>query len=134
MIKVERITEGTKATIIRKSVSGDVTVNLYPTMLMTHQELATLEIKNGQVTYSIDEEKVVTAYGDKDDNTAKNTTPIADATDSGNIVANDGASSTSGGTDTISNTNDISSDVTNTSTAGTNTPPAKKAGRTVKAK
>jgi hypothetical protein len=134
MIKVERITEGTKATIIRKSVSGDVTVNLYPTMLMTHQELATLEIKNGQVTYSIDEEKVVTAYGDKDDNTAKNTTPIADATDSGNIVANDGASDTSGGTDAISNTNDIPSNVTNTSTTGTNTPPAKKAGRTVKAK
>ncbi len=136
MIKIEKITEGTKATITRKSVSGDVKVNLYVSMLISHAELATMEIKNGQVTYSIDEEKVVTAYGDKEDAKDSSIPNLRDT-----IHTNSTSSTTDNGSDDILTDIPVSipidsvhSTATTTSTDGTIKAPAKKAGKTVKAR
>lgn len=55
-IKLERISEPGKAFIIRNNIKQVAQNN----MVITEQELATLEVQAGTVLYSIDESKLVT--------------------------------------------------------------------------
>lgn len=62
MIKIEQLTEGTKATIER---TGAGTVGVYPGMLLSRGEFDTLKVTSGVVTYSIDELEVKTVEAPK---------------------------------------------------------------------
>ena len=52
MVKIERITVGAIATIERNGIRQKIFLN----QLITPQELESMEVENGTVTYSIDEE------------------------------------------------------------------------------
>lgn len=54
MIKIEKLKDGAKATYVRDGVRRQV----YLHHLITHQELATLEVTEGTVVYSVDEQEI----------------------------------------------------------------------------
>lgn len=58
MIKIEALLNGCKATIIRYGKPMPVLRG----MLMTKEELETLKLYNGSITYSIEETEVVTKH------------------------------------------------------------------------
>lgn len=58
MVKVEALLNGCKATIIRHGNSMPV----YLGMLMTREELETLKVLSGSITYSVDEIEVITKH------------------------------------------------------------------------
>ena len=74
MIKIEQLTEGTKATIER---TGAGKVNLYPNMLLTRSEFDTLSYTVGSITYSIDELEVVTITKDTSESIKATPAPVA---------------------------------------------------------
>lgn len=51
MIKIEKLKDGAQATYIRDGIKKPVFLH----QLITHQELATLEVTHGTVVYSVDE-------------------------------------------------------------------------------
>jgi hypothetical protein len=56
MIKIERLSKLGLATIVRKGTK----MRVFPSMPVTSEELATLQVERGEVTYSIHEQEVVT--------------------------------------------------------------------------
>jgi hypothetical protein len=56
MVKIERLLNGGQGTVVRHGH----TMPIYQNMVITLEELGTLNITYGSVTYSIDEEEVIT--------------------------------------------------------------------------
>ncbi len=63
MVKIEALLNNCKATIIRHGSPMPV----YLGMLMTKEELSTLKILNGTITYSIEETEVITQHSQQND-------------------------------------------------------------------
>ena len=96
MIKIEQLTEGTKATIER---TGAGKVNLYPNMLLTRSEFDTLCFTLGSITYSVDELEVTTIT--KDTSETVNKQNLASVATTGDVLT----TSTGGTSDSATSIN-----------------------------
>lgn len=59
MVKIEIISPGAAATIMRNGVRQEV----FPKQLITYEEADSLEVTGGEVTYSVNETEVITKSG-----------------------------------------------------------------------
>lgn len=73
MIKIEKLKDGAKATIVRNGVKQPV----YLAMNITAAELQTLEVVGGSLVYTVDETEIVEVQGGEAPLPVKSSEPVA---------------------------------------------------------